>query len=207
VVIVRSRARRPALIALIAVAAAAACAKEKPVPAVSAPDAAPSAAPTAASSAVPLDLVPLPPDTAGAELKQYRLSLPMLERWAKTQSALNAVTTAHPEVLLNLQRNAQIKTVDQMVAMFGKEPLLKQALSETQMSAHDYLLTMISMQTAWEGYARSAGGKPLPADLPPALVENIGFLRANMPAVQHILGTIKNNPPPRLPATLPAKKP
>lgn len=206
-VIARSRARHPALLALAILAAAGACSKEKAAPAASAPATAPSSAPTAASSAVPLDLVPLPPDTAAGELKEYRLTLPIIEKWAKAQSALNAVTTAHPEVLLNLQRNSQIKTVDQMVAMFGKEPLLKKALDETHVSAHDYLLTMISMQEAFKGYTMSAGGTPLPADLPPALVENIAFLRANMPTVQHILGTVKNNPPPRLPATLPAQAP
>ena len=187
----RSCARRPAYLALALLVVGASCAKDKPAPA-----AAPSAAAAAAASAVPIDLVPLPPDTAAAELKQYRLTMPLLQRWAKTQSAINTVTTAHPEVLLNLQRNPQIKTMDQMIVMFGKEPLLRGALEETHMSAHDYLLTTICLQLAQEGLIRSAGGTPLPTDLPPALVENIAFLRANMPAVQKVLGTIKNNPTP-----------
>jgi hypothetical protein len=101
----------------------------------------------------------------------------------------------------------RIKTMDQLVAKFGAEPLLRTALKETGTSAREYLLTMMSMQSAWQGYMRSAAGTPLPNDLPPALVENIAFLRANMPMVQHILGTIKNNPPSKLPTTAPAKKP
>lgn len=187
-VIDRSRARGSALIAFVVLFAGGACAKEKATPAA-------SALAVSAATAAPIDLVPLPMDTAAVELKQLRLTMPALEKWAKTQSVLNAVTSAHPEVLLNLQRNTQIKTVDQMITMFGKQPQLRAALDETHMSAHDYLLTMIAMQTAWEGYSKSAGGTPLPADLPPALVENIAFLRTNMPAVQHVLGTIKNAGP------------
>lgn len=206
-VIARSRARRPALLALAILAAGGACSKEKAAPAASAPAAAPSAASAAASSAVPLDLVPLPPDTAAAELKEYRLTIPKLEQWAKTTSALNAVTAAHPEVIVNMQRDTRIKTMDQLVAKFAAEPLLRPALKEANTSAREYLLTMMSMQSAWQGYMRSASGTPLPNDLPPALVENIAFLRTNMPMVQHILGTIKNNPPPKLPATAPAAKP
>jgi hypothetical protein len=205
VIIARFRARRLAFLALAILASSGACSKEKTAPAASAAAASPGAASAAASSAVPLELVPLPPDTAAAELKEYRLTIPKLEKWAKTTSALNALTAAHPDVIVNMQRDTRIKTLDQLIATFGAEPLLRPALKESNTSAHEYLLTMMSMQSAWQGYMRSAGGTPLPNDLPPALVENIAFLRANMPMVQHILGTIKNNPPPRLPA--PAAKP
>ena len=196
-VIDRSRVRRSTLLALVIVLVGGACARDKAAPAASTATGATASA--SASSAVPLDLVPLPPDTAAGELRQFRLTIPVLERWAKTQTALNTVAAAHPEVLLNLQRNTQIKTVDQMIAVFAKQPQIRGALDATHMSAHEYLITMITMQTAWEGYAKSAGGTPLPADLPPALVENIAFLRANMPAVQHVLGTIRNNPRPATP--------
>jgi len=199
-----SRAHRSVRLALIVVAIGAACSKEKAAP----PAAAATPPSTAPSSAVPLDLVPLPPDSALAELKQYRLTLPAIQKWANATSSLNLITRDHPEYIPNQQRDPEIKTLDQLIAAFGKQPQIGAALVKAGTSPHDYVLTMVALQSAFQLYPRVAGGARLPDGVPPAIVDNVAFVKANMPSIQHILGTIRNNPPPRLPATLPvAPKP
>lgn len=148
----------------------------------------------AAASAPNLGLVPLPdmpPDTAAGLLKQFELTLPKLEKWAKAQSALNVLTKQNPQMLPHLQAQAAPKTLDQMIAMIGSEPKIRAALKQNGSTPRDYVLTMIAMQQAMQGYARVAEGKPLPNDLPPATAANIVFVQKNMPAIQQVLATIQ----------------
>jgi len=199
-----SRVHRSALLPIAIVVLAVGCSR-KDAPPVAKTTTTPATAP---SSAVPLDLVPMPPDTALAELKNYRLTLPTFQKWANATSALNLLTNTHPELIPSPARNPQIKTLDQLIAAFAKEPQIRSALDQAGLSPHDYVLAMMAMTSAFQLYTRTAGGAPLPAGVPPAIADNVAFLKANMPAIQHILGTIRNNPPPKLPATLPvAPKP
>jgi hypothetical protein len=155
---------------------------------------APAPSSGATAPAPNLGLVPLPdmpPDTAAGLLKQFELTLPKLEKWAKAQSALNVLTKQNPQMLPRLQAQAAPKTLDQMIAMIGSEPKIRAALKQNGSTPRDYVLTMIAMQQAMQGYARVAEGKPLPNDLPPATAANIVFVQKNMPAIQQVLATIE----------------
>ena len=155
------------------------------------------AAPAPGAPAPNLGLVPLPAlpeDTAAGLLKQFELSIPKLQQWAKAQKALNEVTDKNPRLLPDLTARTAPKTLDQMVAIVDGEPKLRAALKKTGVTAREYLLTMIATQQAMQGYQRVVEGKPLPNDLPPATAANIVFVQKNMPAIQQVLASVANSP-------------
>ena len=193
--IVPPRARRVAALALGGVLFAGACAKDRPKSPADAPGVATTpasgAAAAPATSASPIDLVPLPPDTAAGELKLYRLSMERLQRWGRAQNAMNALTVQHPEILDSMKLSDAPKSLDQMIALIGSEPRFRSIFKNAGMNAHDYVITMIAMQQAMQGFQRVAAGNPLPADLPPALVANVTFVQQNLRTIQQILGPMR----------------
>jgi hypothetical protein len=190
------RVRLDLTLSLAGVLLAAACAREKPkadasTAATTPPPSAVGAPPTpgAAAAPSPLELVPLPPDTAAGQLKAYRLSMPLLQRWGKTQAAVNALSRQQPNLLNGLRQANAPKSIDQLIALIGSQPDLRRVLKANGMSAHDYVLTIIAIQQAQQGAQQVMSGRPLPADLPPAIVANITFVQKNAAAVKQAIGS------------------
>jgi hypothetical protein len=184
---------RRAALALVCSVVVAACAREKaPAAGAAAPDSAPhdsAAAPAAAPVPDPVGLVPLPEDKAAADLKDYRISLAGLQTWGRAQSAINAATKGHPEILEAMKKTPP-RTLDEMIALMNSQPAIRGALQRSGISAHDYVLTMLAMNQAIEGYQRKASGQTLPPNLPPAVTANIALVEKNLPEIQKILTSI-----------------
>jgi hypothetical protein len=185
------RVRHDLALSLAGALLAVACARERPraAPGTTAIATNPAAAPGAPVGPSPLELLPLPPDTAAGQLKEYRLSMPLLERWGKAQAAVNALTKLHPNLLSGLRQESAPKTLDQLIALIGSQPDMKRVLKANGMTAHDYVLTIIAIQQAKQGYQQVTAGKPLPADLPPAIMANITFVQRNIAAVDRAIGS------------------
>ncbi len=190
--IVPARACRATALAVGCALIAVACARDKQK---SSPDVPVAAAAASGAASVPnpspIDLVPLPPDIAAGELKDYRLSLDRLQRWGRAQKAMNALTTQHPEIVNSMTQQARPTTLDQEITMIGSEPHFRALFKDTGTNAHDYVITMVALQQAMQGFQRVAAGTPLPADLPPALAANITFVQQNLPAIQKLLGPMR----------------
>jgi hypothetical protein len=192
--VVSTVVRRDLTLSLAIVLAAGACAREKAiaVPSVASSPASASTsgtptAPGAVAGPSPLELLPLPPDTAAGQLKEYRLTMPLVQRWGKAQAAVNALTKEHPDLLKNLRQENAPKTLDQLIALIGNQPEMKRVLQANGMSAHDYVLTIIAIQQAMQGVQQVMAGKPLPTDLPPAIMANITFVQHNAAAVKRMI--------------------
>ena len=167
----------------------AACAREK-APAAP-PTAAATATPsTAAAAPDPIGLVPLPEDKAAGELKRYQLSMAGLRAWGTAQGAVNVATAAHPEVLQSMKLTPP-RTLDEMIGMMNAQPVIRDALKRSNLSAHDYVLTMLAMNQAIEGFQRKNAGTSLPPDLPPALLQNIDLVGKNLPEIEQLLKSIQ----------------
>jgi hypothetical protein len=168
----------------------AACSHDKsPAPAATAQDSA-SATPAAAPTPDPVGLVPLPEDQATKDLASYRLTLPMLQRWAQAQNAVDSATNANPQLFESMKKAAP-RTLDEMISVIGAQAPIRDALKRHGFTVHDYVLTMIAMNQAINGYQRKAAGQTLPPNLPPVLADNIAFVGQNLPAIQQMLAPAK----------------
>ena len=187
--------RSVARLALLAAALSPAACKSEKAPASAPPaPAAPSAAPAApgapANAPDPVGLVPLPEDKAAKEAVAYRLTIPDLQKWGRAQAAIDSAISMHPDAFASIKQNPP-RTLDEMIGVIGGQPVIAAALKRSGMSAHDYVLTMVAMNQAIEGYQRKAAGQQLPPNLPPALVANIALVEQNAPLIQQILAPKK----------------
>jgi hypothetical protein len=178
----RTRRRLAPALVLLAVA----CAKE---PAAKAPPASVDTAhASAAPASDPVGLVPLPEDKTSTELRDYRITLPAIQRWARAQNAITAALKDHPDALR--QHAAPPATLDAMVARMDSIPEIHGALARSGMTAHDLVLTMIALNQAVGLYQRRTTKAPLPPGLTPAMMANADFVGQNLAAVQQVLGSI-----------------
>lgn len=177
-------------LALLAAALSSAACKNDKAPA-SAPPVPPAGpAPAPAGAPDPVGLVPLPEDKAAKEAVAYRLTIPDLQRWSRAQTAVDAAIADHPDAFASIKQNPP-RTLDEMIAVIGGQPVIAAALKRSGMTAHDYVLTMVAMNQAIEGYQRKAAGQQLPPNLPPALAANIALVEQNAPLIQQILAPKK----------------
>jgi hypothetical protein len=166
---------------------------------VGAPASTPATAPASGSAASfaprldsnPAGLVPLPYDSAGRELRTYRLSIAGLQRWSAAQRALNRVKSAQPSAFDALRTGPPPKTLDEMIAAMNAKPVLRGAFDHAGTTAHDYVLTMLALSQAMQGYERKLSGVRLPAGLPPSVLDNISFVEKNIAAIQQARTTIE----------------
>jgi len=172
----------------------AACARDK-APAAAAPGSAPpaAAAPAAAPAPDPVGLVPHPEDQATKDHVDYRLTLPLVQRWAQAQSAVDSATNADPRMYESMKKSAP-RTLDEMISVIGTQVPIRNAVKRHGFSVHDYVLTMIALNQAINGYQRKAAGQAMPPNLPAALADNITFVGQNLPAIQALLAPAKQQP-------------
>lgn len=152
------------------------------------PDAAPAAPAAAAPPAAPiLPLGPVPDDSAAMLLKEFRLTMPALQQFAKAQSAFDKVTKADPAVLAALRQRSQNGTLDNVVAGVTEQPKLRSALAAAGSTPRTFIVTGMALTQSMEGLQMMAQGKPLPAGVSPATLENISFVQKNLPAIRALL--------------------
>jgi hypothetical protein len=152
------------------------------------PDAAPAAPAAAAPPAAPiLPLGPVPDDSAAMMLKEFRLTMPALQQFAKAQSAFDKVTKADPAVLAALRQRSQNGTLDNVVAGLTEQPKLRSALAAAGSAPRTFIVTGMALTQSMEGLQMMAQGKPLPAGVSPATLENISFVQKNLPAIRALL--------------------
>jgi hypothetical protein len=152
------------------------------------PDAAPAAPAAAAPPAAPiLPLGPVPDDSAAMMLKEFRLTMPALQQFAKAQSAFDKVTKADPAVLAALRQRSQNGTLDNVVAGVTEQPKLRSALAAAGSTPRTFIVTGMALTQSMEGLQMMAQGKPLPAGVSPATLENISFVQKNLPAIRALL--------------------
>jgi hypothetical protein len=152
------------------------------------PDAAPAAPAAAAPPAAPiLPLGPVPDDSAAMMLKEFRLTMPALQQFAKAQSAFDKVTKADPAVLAALRQRSQNGTLDNVVAGLTEQPKLRSALAAAGSTPRTFIVTGMALTQSMEGLQMMAQGKPLPAGVSPATLENISFVQKNLPAIRALL--------------------
>lgn len=152
------------------------------------PDAAPAAPAAAAPPAAPiLPLGPVPDDSAAMLLKEFRLTMPALQQFAKAQSAFDKVTKADPAVLAALRQRSQNGTLDNVVAGLTEQPKLRSALAAAGSTPRTFIVTGMALTQSMEGLQMMAQGKPLPAGVSPATLENISFVQKNLPAIRALL--------------------
>ena len=166
-----------------------ACAKG---PESSPPRAADTAAETARSAAPavkdPVGLIPLPEDKGATELREYRITLPMIQQWAKVQNGITAAMKGHPDALG--AHATPPATVDAMIARMDSLPAVHGALVRSKMSAHDYVLTMIALNQAVQLFQRRKANAPMPPGVTPAMLANADFVGQNLAAVQQVFGSL-----------------
>lgn len=152
------------------------------------PDAAPAAPAAAAPPAAPiLPLGPVPDDSAAMLLKEFRLTMPALQQFAKAQSAFDKVTKADPAILAALRQRSQNGTLDNVVAGLTEQPKLRSALAAAGSTPRTFIVTGMALTQSMEGLQMMAQGKPLPAGVSPATLENISFVQKNLPAIRALL--------------------
>lgn len=152
------------------------------------PDAAPAAPAAAAPPAAPiLPLGPVPDDSAAMLLKEFRLTMPALQQFAKAQSAFDKVTKADPAILAALRQRSQNGTLDNVVAGLTEQPKLRSALAAAGSAPRTFIVTGMALTQSMEGLQMMAQGKPLPAGVSPATLENISFVQKNLPAIRALL--------------------
>jgi hypothetical protein len=152
------------------------------------PDAAPAAPAAAAPPAAPiLPLGPVPDDSAAMMLKEFKLTMPALQQFAKAQSAFDKVTKADPAVLAALRQRSQNGTLDNVVAGVTEQPKLRSALAAAGSTPRTFIVTGMALTQSMEGLQMMAQGKPLPAGVSPATLENISFVQKNLPAIRALL--------------------
>lgn len=154
------------------------------------PDAAPAAAasPVAAAPAAPLlPLGPVPDDSAAIVLKEFKLTMPAIQQFGKTQAAFDRVTKADPALLTALRQRPQNGTLDDVVSGLEKEPKLRSTIISTGSTPQKFIVTGMAITQSMQGLRMIASGKPLPAGLSPAMLENISFVQKNLPAIRAIL--------------------
>jgi hypothetical protein len=152
------------------------------------PDAAPAAPAAAAPPAAPiLPLGPVPDDSAAMLLKEFRLTMPALQQFAKAQSAFDKVTKADPAILAALRQRSQNGTLDNVVAGVTEQPKLRSALAAAGSTPRTFIVTGMALTQSMEGLQMMAQGKPLPAGVSPATLENISFVQKNLPAIRALL--------------------
>ena len=180
-------ARRVAFTLLLA-SAIGACTKDRPAPP---PPAAPPPAPSGAASPShdPVGLVPLPEDKTKTALNDYRITLAQIQQWGRTQSTINTVMKAHPEIETKMKQTPP-HTLDEMVALLDAQPLIHGAFKQNKMPASDFVLTMIATNEAVQNYQRKLSTKALPADLPPAAVANVAVVEQNLAAINQVFASI-----------------
>jgi hypothetical protein len=183
--LLRRRAAPRVKFALIAGATILACSGDHP------PGSGPSVAAARPSPPKsPIELVPLPPDTAAAALKIYRLDKARLERWAKTQAALNRLSKEHPEIISRMERSAPPRSLDEMIARLAQDSAMRAVIKQSGSSPRDYVIAMVALQQALSGVQHTAGGQALPPDAPPALAANVQFVRDDLAIVQRMMGAL-----------------
>ncbi len=182
----RSRVNRSLLLLSAAMLATACKATKTPDAAPAAPAAA--AAPVAAPPATPLlPLGPVPDDSAAMALKEFRLTMPAIQQFGKTQVAFDRVTKANPALLTALRQRPQNGTLDDVVSGLEKEPKLRATIISTGSTPEKFIVTGMAITQSMQGLQMIASGKPLPAGLSPAMLENISFVQKNLPAIRALL--------------------
>lgn len=191
------RAARPAGIvrlAPVALIAALACTGGDAPAARSTPSASAAAAPTSDAGSV-AGLTPLPPDTALRQLRDYRLTLDGLQKWAHAQRALNEITKRDSTVVRALVRGAKPRTIDEMITRIDGVPGMHDTMLRNGITTHDYVLTMLALQEGMQGYAAKRAGQ-LKQPLPGAVGANVDFVERNFNAVQTLIASVNPAPPP-----------
>jgi hypothetical protein len=178
-------AHRVALLIIVA-SSVGACAKDRPTPP---PPAAPPPAPAAAPAQDPVGLVPLPEDKTKTALNSYRITLAQIQQWGRTQSTINAVMKAHPEIETKM-KSTPPHTLDEMVGLLDAQPLIHGAFKQNKTSASDFVLTMIATNEAVQNYQRKLSTKALPPDLSPAAVANVAVVEQNLAAINQVFASI-----------------
>ncbi|HEU4642268.1 MAG TPA: hypothetical protein VFS44_07410 [Gemmatimonadaceae bacterium] len=183
-------------LAPLALIAALACTGDGAPAARSTPPAGAAAAPTTDAGSV-AGLTPLPPDTALRQLRDFRLTLDGLQKWAHAQRALNDLTKRDSTVIHALTQGTKPRTIDEMIARIDAAPGMHDTMLRNGITAHDYVLTMLALQEGMQGYAAKRAGQ-LKQPLPGAVGANIDFVERNFNAVQTIIASV--NPAPAAPA-------
>ena len=180
-------ASRAALAAILTIAVAA-CTKDRPAnPPAAAPAAAPAAPPPPAPD--PVGLVPLPEDKAKTALADYRISLPLIEQWGRTQRTINTVMKEHPEIEATMKKTPP-HTLDGMIALLDAQPRLHGAFKVNKTTATDFVLTMIATNEAVSNYQRKLTTKALPTDLSQAAAANVAVVEQNFAAINQVFVSI-----------------
>jgi hypothetical protein len=182
---------------LLTVGGALACYQDKPAPV--AKNAQQSAASPSSSGSAQLDLQPVPAthDTAIREIDQFRLTQQGFQAWIRAKKAIDALHTTNPEIEERMKAATPPKTVDEAGKRFDGEPKMRDALKASGLSGKDFLLTSIALQQAMKGYQLKALGKLDQSKVPPAIMANISFVAANMPAIMgSMTGVVPRRPTP-----------
>lgn len=181
------RRSRVARIAPLLLVAALACSRTHDAPPAAAHT---TTTPPAGDGGAIAGLTPMAPDTALAQLREYRLSMDALQRWARAQRALNDLTRRDSTVLSSLAEGGRPTSMDQMIARFDHVPRIHDALHGAGMSAHDYVLTMVALQQGMQGYVAKQT-KQLRGPVTGALGDNIAFVEQNIGTIRSMLTTLQ----------------
>lgn len=113
-----------------------------------------------------------------------------IRAWGKAQLAVTAALDAHPDIVSTIKQN-QPHSFDEMINVFASNPVLADAIKRSGTTPHDFVLTMISLNQAVQGYQRSHAGQPVPPNASPAIVANIGLVEKNLPEIDRIYSSLK----------------
>ena len=136
----------------------------------------------------PVGLIPLPEDKAATELRDFRISMLMIQRWGTVQHEITVATKDHPDALG--ARATPPATLDAMIARMDSLPAVHGALVRSKMSAHDYVMTMIALNQAVQIYQRRRANAPNPPGVTPAMLANADVVGQNYAAVQQIFASL-----------------
>jgi hypothetical protein len=184
--------RRLAAFALpFALVSALACYQDKPPAA--------RAAPPAGGDAASLGLRPVPAthDTALREVDSFALTPEVLQRWAAAQRNLNTLNARDPDVVTRMKAGGPPGTFTDMTKRLEGEPAVHHALDQAGISSHDYVLTMIALQQALQGFQVKQAGKLDSARVPPVIMGNIAFVESHLQDVMQAMGVSRSAAPPR----------
>jgi hypothetical protein len=124
------------------------------------------------------------------ELSDFRLTQERVDRWGAAQRKLNELTRQNPEIINNMVRSAPPKTLDEMVARFDGQPGVHKAIAGVGFSPREYVLTMLSLQRALQGYFGKRAGQ-LKTTPPGVAGENIAFVQQHMAEIQQLMGELR----------------
>lgn len=124
------------------------------------------------------------------EMRNYRLSVDKLDRFAAASNSLMSLTKAHPEMRAAMGDQSGVKTLDESVARLqSKFPEAAGAIQKSGLTVRDYLLTSVSLMTATMALGMKKQGqlKQAPLGVSP---ENLAFVEQNYEKVEKVMRTL-----------------